>query len=223
MAFKVGTRTIPSFVCMYPIHGSNPTNKTQRQQVGDYEDAIAEFQHRIDMGGWYEERFQSMLDQGRALIHLGRDPSERFKAAFDLCPWRAEPLYELSLWHDKEEKKCAGDEPWLSICRTQHRAAGYFLAKRAGDLPLPTQDRLFVWHDVYDHGSMLWTGVHAYYLADAAASAFDVGYKTAKKLHARFPNQAPHEQNLAVFGKLRAQIYNLEQPSAGQAGSEVDA
>ena len=60
-------------------------------QVGEWDNGIAAFQKRIDMGGWYEEVFQSMLDQGRALVRLGRDPTPRL---------RAEPLYELVMWHD---------------------------------------------------------------------------------------------------------------------------
>ena len=175
--------------------------------MGDYEDAIAEFQHRIDMGGWYEEQFQSMLDQGRALIHLGRDPSERFKAAFEMCPWRAEPLYELSLWHDKEEKNCAGNEPWLSICRSQNRVAGYLLAKKAASMPLPTRDVLFIWNDVYDHRAKLWASVHAYYLAELAADAVDVGHNLSNELFVRYPEVHPYSQNKKMFGELLSKIH----------------
>ena len=185
--------------------------------MGDYEDAIAEFQHRIDMGGWYEERFQAMLDQGRALVRLQRDPSERFKAAHTLCPWRAEPLYELSLWHDAQEKLCDGAEPWLSICRSSHRVPGYLLAKAAADLHLPAHDRLFIWHHVYDRHAALWTTVHAYYLADIAADAMDVGYSLANSLAARFPEDKPYPQNKALFDKLHAKFYGRVCDASGSA------
>jgi hypothetical protein len=89
-------------------------------QLGEYERAIAAFQKRIDMGGWHEEVFQSMLDQGRALVHLGRDPTPRLRAAFEACPWRAEPLYELAMWHESQAKKCEGGTPFLEGCRMAH-------------------------------------------------------------------------------------------------------
>jgi hypothetical protein len=136
--------------------------------VGEWENAIAAFQKRIDMGGWYEEVFQWMLDQGRALVRLGRDPTPRLCAAFEYCPWRAETLYELAMWHDDQANKCEGGPPFPEACRMSHRAAGYAVAKVAAALPRPDRDGLFVWGQMYDYQASLQKAVHAYYLAEGA-------------------------------------------------------
>ena len=171
-------------------------------QVGEYENAIQEFQERIDMGGWYEERFQARLDQGRAMIMLGRDPSEMFKAAYDMCPWRAEPLFELSMWHDSQQKLCQGAEPWATLCSMQHRVAGYVLAQKAADLPLPVKDALFIWHDIYDYRAKLWEAVHAYYIADFGSKAMEAGHNISRTLATRFPRVELHVKNAGLFQTL---------------------
>ena len=176
-------------------------------QVGEWENAIAAFQKRIDMGGWYEEVFQSMLDQGRALIRLGRDPTPRLRAAFEYCPWRAEPLYELTMWHEEETKKCGGGAPFLEACRMSHRAAGYQAAKVAATLPRPDRDRLFVWAHVYDHQAALQKAVHAYYLAEGAIGVLEDGAGTNAALLARFPGKAPYTGNAPLFEGLTKRFY----------------
>lgn len=176
-------------------------------QLGEWEAAIDAFQKRIDMGGWYEEVFQSMLDQGRALARLGRDPTPRLRAAFEACPWRAEPLYELTMWHEKEANKCEGGTPFLEGCRMAHRAAGYWAAKVAASLPVPTQDKLFVWQDVYDGGAALQKAVHAYYLAELGIGVLEDGAASNAALAARWPGVQPYARNAPLFADLARRFY----------------
>ena len=190
-------------------------------QVGEWEEAIKAFQKRIDMGGWYEEVFQSMLDQGRALVRLGRDPTARFRAAFEYCPWRAEPLYELTMWHEEEVKKCDGGTPFLEACRMSHRAAGYWAAKTAASLPAPDRDRLFVWAHVYDHQAALQKAVHAYYLAEAAIGVLEDGAGANAALLARFPGKAPYSGNAPLFEGLAKRFYANAPPASPPAAAPV--
>ena len=175
--------------------------------VGEWENAIAAFQKRIDMGGWYEEVFQSMLDQGRALVRLGRDPTPRLRAAFEYCPWRAEPLYELAMWHDDQANKCEGGPPFPEACRMSHRAAGYAVAKVAAALPRPDRDGLFVWGQMYDYQASLQKAVHAYYLAEGAIGVLEDGVATNAALAARFPGKPPYAANAPLFEGLVRRFY----------------
>jgi hypothetical protein len=176
-------------------------------QVGDWQLAYDAFQKRIDMGGWYEEVFQSMLDQGRALVRMGKDPTPRLRAAFEYCPWRAEPLYELTMWHEEQVKQCNGGTPFLEACRMAHRAAGYWAAKTAASLPRPERDRLFVWGNVYDHQASLQKAVHAYYLAEMGMGVLEDGAASNAALAARFPGQAPYAGNQPLFDGLARRFY----------------
>ena len=190
-------------------------------QVGDNELALAEFQRRIDLGGWYEEVFHSLLDQGRILGRMGRDPTSKFKKAYELVPNRAEPLYELAAWEQKQVDACDGgkgadhDEEkqqqklkglWMDACRFQHRALGFTYAKHAAALRYPSHSTLFVSSPVYDIDAALQLVVHGYFLADLAADVFRQGKVVNDALASRFPGREPHASNLVWYEKLRQRI-----------------
>ena len=190
-------------------------------QVGDNELALAEFQRRIDMGGWYEEVFHSLLDQGRILARMGRDPTSKFKKAHDLVPNRAEPLYELAAWEQRQVDACDGNEDgdhgeekqqqklkglWLEACRFQHRALGFTYAKHAAALPYPSHSTLFISSQVYDRSAAQQLVVHGYFLADLAADVFRQGKAANDALASRFPGREPHASNVAWYQKLKEKI-----------------
>jgi hypothetical protein len=191
-------------------------------QVGDNELALAEFQRRIDMGGWYEEVFHSLLDQGRILSRMGRDPTSKLKEAHELIPNRAEPLYELAAWEQRQVDACDGGEDaedhdeekqqqklkglWLEACRFQHRALGYTYAKHAAALPYPSHSTLFVSSPVYDVDAALQLVVHGYFLAELSADVFRQGKVANDALASRFPGLEPHASNVEWYGKLSQKI-----------------
>ena len=189
-------------------------------QVGDNELALAEFQRRIDLGGWYEEVFHSLLDQGRILARMGRDPTSKFKKAYELVPNRAEPLYELAAWEQKQVDACDGGEDaegrdeeklklkglWLEACRFQHRALGFTYAKHAAAHPYPSHSTLFVSSQVYDREAALQLVVHGYFLADLAAEVFRQGKVANDALASRFPGREPHASNVVWYEKLEQKI-----------------
>ena len=181
-------------------------------QVGDNELALAQFQRRIDLGGWYEEVFYSLMEQGRILARMRRDPTSKFKKAHKLVPNRAEPLDELAAWEQRQVDACGRGEKeqeqglWLDACRFQHRALGYTYAKRAAALPYPQHSTLFISSHVYDRDAALQLVVHGYFLADLAAEVFRQGKVANDALAARFPGQEPHASNIEWYKKLKHKI-----------------
>ena len=184
-------------------------------QVGDLELALEEFQRRIDLGGWYQEVFYSLLEQGRILARLGRDPTSKFKQAHALVPNRAEPLFELACWEQKQVDACDGEGLWLEACRFQHRALGYTYAKYAAAIPYPPPGTLFISSPVYDTASAQQLVVHGYFLAELAADVFLQGKSANDVLAARFPGTEPHASNVAWYDKLQKTI------RADDSGTEV--
>ena len=193
-------------------------------QVGDNELALAEFQRRIDLGGWYEEVFHSLMEQGRILARMGGDPTSKFRKAYELVPNRAEPLYELAAWEQRQVDACGsgvGEKEkeqgllWLEACRFQHRALGYTYAKHAAALPYPSHSTLFISSQVYDRDAALQLVVHGYFLADLAAKVFRQGKAANDALVSRFPGQEPHASNVAWYKKLRQKIESELSVAAG--------
>ena len=177
-------------------------------QVGDYELALAEFQRRIDLDGWYEEVFHSLLEQGRILARMGRDPTSKFQKAYELVPNRAEPLYELAAWEQKQVNACDREKKglWLEACRFQHRALGFTYAKQAAALPYPSHSTLFISSQVYDRDAALQLVVHGYFLADLAADVFRQGKVANDALASRFPGREPQASNVVWYEKLKQKI-----------------
>ena len=175
-------------------------------QVGDLELALDEFQRRIDLGGWYQEVFYSLLEQGRILARLGRDPTDKFKQAHVLVPNRAEPLFELACWEQKQVEACEGKGLWLEACRFRHRALGYTYAKHAAATPYPPPGTLFISSQVYDTASAQQLVVHGYFLAELAADVFSRSKAANDVLAARFPGKEPHAGNVGWYDKLQKKI-----------------
>lgn len=149
--------------------------------LGRWIEAFHTLQRRIDMGGWREEVFQAMMQQARAGIHLGHPWSttlERFLKAYDYCQHRAEPLYEIASYYQKN------GPPSLS----------YLFAHRGWQIPFPEDDKLFVDKSVYD-----WR------LADLVASTafwvgeFEIGHMAALQALALGPDDSRLKNNLEHY------------------------
>jgi tetratricopeptide (TPR) repeat protein len=108
-----------------------------RQNLGDSEGAIAAFRRRIELGGWDEEVFWSLLSIGELLEARGDWPEATIAllAAWEFRPTRAESLMVLA-----------------SGFRSRNMyATAKIYAELGQNIPLP-QDRLFVRRWVYDWG-----------------------------------------------------------------------
>ena len=164
------------------------------------------------------------MEQGRILARMGGDPTSKFRKAYELVPNRAEPLYELAAWEQRQVDACGsgvGEKEkeqgllWLEACRFQHRALGYTYAKHAAALPYPSHSTLFISSQVYDRDAALQLVVHGYFLADLAAKVFRQGKVANDALVSRFPGQEPHASNVAWYKKLRQKIESELSVAAG--------
>ena len=88
------------------------------------------------MGGWFEERYESLVRMGGLLERMGYDWPRceyQYLQAYSFLPIRSEPLYLIAR-HWNEEKKYD---------------VAFIFAFRAYHIPFPTQIRLFINADIY--------------------------------------------------------------------------
>jgi len=113
------------------------------------------YRRRIEMGGWHQEIYQSLLYLGcRNLFQgdLGPETVNFFLQAFEKCPQRLEaPFYLLRIWRLQEQYKI-----------------GWNFAKPLLDLA-PASDSLFLDREIHDWGFWEEAGLCAYYAGDKAA------------------------------------------------------
>ncbi len=149
--------------------------------LGRYEDAIAALDRRIVLGGWAEEVFHAKLTKARAAAAARRPWPEvlvMYLDAHSAAPHRAEPLYDVAMQYD---------------ARGDHALALLF-AKRAYELPLPTQDALFVEREVYRWRAADLVGTHAYWLGERA-----LGEGAAARAAAAVPGDERLARNLRFY------------------------
>ena len=139
------------------------------RDAGNLTEAIRWYQTRINLHGWKEEVFVSLLEMGRLKLLMseqqqGEDKEKReeeeeeckndviintFLKAVKFYPQRAvEPLYEIAHFY------------WL---QNDHQSAYYF-GKMAQNLPFPVSSILFVNKWIYDWGILFDLSITAYYV-----------------------------------------------------------
>lgn len=120
------------------------------KDCGKHEEAIKYYKRRVELGGWYEEVYYSLLQIG----HLYNTLNEKEKAiyywmeAYGYHPKRAESIYEIVKYY-----RIIG----------KHQLA-YEFYKIGSKIPYPKDDVLFIKHDVYSHLFYYEFTVFAYYL-----------------------------------------------------------
>ena len=152
------------------------------KDLGRFDEAIERFQKRIDLGGWVEEVWYSMLQIGRCYDHKGDEHMMEMwmNKAFTFHPKRAEPLYHLTRYFRE---------------KSQHwKAYHYYLKGR--EIPYPKDDVLFVEHNVYNGLFPYEASILNCYVHPSPHSKLDSQVETIKYL-----NTYPHyHQN--VFDNL---------------------
>ncbi|WP_235192392.1 tetratricopeptide repeat-containing glycosyltransferase [Mycobacterium asiaticum] len=123
--------------------------------LGDFENARKWYQHRVDMGGWAEEVYQSMYRVAESMWSMGapwHEVESAYLQAWEFRPSRAEPLYAIAFRYRLDERY----------------RLGYLFAKHAAEIPFPLEDTLFVSADTYTWGALdeaavcaSWIGEHA--------------------------------------------------------------
>ena len=118
------------------------------------DEAIKNYEKRIEMGGWDQEVFWSKYQIAIMKEILGKPSDEVIKAyseAYSFRPSRAEPLYRLSSF----------------LRRQGANLLGYFVACQALSQD-PPSDTLFVEDWVYTYGLLLEKAVNAYWIGKYA-------------------------------------------------------
>lgn len=104
--------------------------------AGDDENAIIYYKKRVEMGGWTEEVFWSLLQIAKCQERLGMDKQvieDSYYLAHQYCPNRPEPIYYMV-----KNARVNGEH-----------LKGYFLAKNGFNLP-DLKDTLFLENWAYD-------------------------------------------------------------------------
>lgn len=121
----------------------NPRNDRAHYYLGQslkdlqrFEEAIAMFTKRIELGGWVEEVWYSHYQIGKCYHHMNK-PHEMelwMNKAFEYRPNRAEPLYHLTKYYREV---------------SQHYKSYHYYLKGRG-IPYPKDDVLFIEEHVYN-------------------------------------------------------------------------
>jgi glycosyltransferase involved in cell wall biosynthesis len=148
------------------------------------EKAIATYQRRVDMGGWVEEQWYSVLQVALMRERSGQEAQAVFEylRAFEIRPARAESLCELARFYRE---------------RAQY-ALGHFFAQRAMNIPKP-DDLLFIDESVYSWRALDEYSICAFYVKD-----HDNGRAAVQRLlaegHVPEDQRARVEKNAEYFG-----------------------
>ena len=149
--------------------------------LGRNQEAEAALKRRIAMGGWYEEVYQSQMQLGLVLEALGRpwrEVLETYLEAHATSPHRAEPLHAIAFHYNADK---------------QHALCLLF-ARRGLEIPLPTQDRLFIDEEVYTWKLADLVGSSAFWVG-----ALDLGEAAARQALRHKPDDARLKANLEHY------------------------
>jgi glycosyltransferase involved in cell wall biosynthesis len=141
-------------------------------------EAAEVYHRRISMGGWFEEVYQSWMQLAGIALSNGRpwrEVQELYLEAYKVAPHRAEPLHAIAFHYNA----------------TKEHALCLLFARAGYELPLPTQDRLFVDEEVYTWKLADLVGSSAFWVGDLA-----LGEAAARKALAHRPDDARLKANV---------------------------
>ena len=156
--------------------------------LGKIEQAYDWYTKRSQMGGWYEEIYESLYRRARIAQRVGRplkDVLDLYLQAYKVSPHRVEPLYAIAKMY-KDEADRAKDYRLFPLA--------YIFALRASTLQLPKQDRLFVRSSEYVYKRWDLLAILAWH-----AKEYDVGEAAARKVHEQYPHDGRLKQNLQFY------------------------
>ncbi|BDA44057.1 hypothetical protein COCOBI_05-2410 [Coccomyxa sp. Obi] len=153
------------------------------QTVSMLPEAVDAYEERVQMGGWYEEVFESLLRKGRILVDLKKDPMRDLMRAVETSPYRAEP-FRVMAWHHAIMSAACNASGWFdSACFLRHRVAALHYAKRASKLPQPRKDLMFVDLSTYTEHALGAVVDHAFQVAWKTQGAAYMGKEAASFLN----------------------------------------
>jgi hypothetical protein len=129
-----------------------------------WDNAIAAYYKRVEMGGWEEECYYSLFRIALCEISKNSDWSivqQKFLDSYDYRPCRAEPLHAIARF----------------LRMNGRPRAAYLFAKEAAQLPYPQQDILFIDTNVYKWMALDELAATAFFTHD-----FKIGYSACETL-----------------------------------------
>lgn len=160
------------------------------QDASIWVEAIATYEKRIKAGGWDEEIWHSVYQ--RSLCWLSLEDYASFVNgcwdAYNLRPWRAEPLYHLARWYrlNKQYDSC------LAVCEL------------GLTIPYPTQDVLFIENKVYANGFQEEQSIAGFYskLPSRQKQGKKSCYKLSKKANPDKASRDLAKSNLKYYREV---------------------
>lgn len=149
-------------------------------RLGQHAHAFAAFTHRLTIGGFWQERYDSAYERARISGESGNDPNfiTGMLDAHAIDPRRAEPLVELARHYLTRDPSGFGP--------------AFTFARRAFDLAQhPPEDALFLHADVYEWRAASVLAWAAWYVGEyeigehAARIALERGPEELREHHAR--------------------------------------
>lgn len=123
--------------------------------LGRFAEAVPVYERRIAMGGWMEEVYQCWMQLASIAVaekKPWREALELYLEAHKTSPHRAEPLHAIALHYNAQKEH--------ALCLV--------FARRGLEIPLPTQDRLFIDEEVYSWKLADLVGSSAYWVGELA-------------------------------------------------------
>lgn len=158
------------------------------RDAGMLPEAARAFEQRAAMGGWVEERYNALLEQGRALARLQTQPDKVrsvWLEAYNLLPSRAEALCDLARFHRQRQQ-------W---------PLALLFAERAHHTPMPDQG-LFI-----NQASHTWRPTGEYALALARSGRLAESATLWKRL--LDSSELPDSERPAMQNNLEVTLASL--------------
>nr|WP_246141065.1 glycosyltransferase [Bacillus marasmi] len=162
----------------------------------EYEESILWYKKRVEVGGWIEEIYYSLLQIGLCYERLANCSDENnceeyealsilyLQKSWEYRATRAEPLYHLARIHR---------------IRGNHHL-GLLFANRGKEIPFPNEDILFVDYHVYEYLFDYEISICANYIKDK----FEIGRVAQKRLESMLDELPKH---IAESVKNNARFY----------------
>jgi glycosyltransferase involved in cell wall biosynthesis len=173
---------------------SDPSNPRARfylaqtyECLGMPDNALVEYERRIDLGGWAEEVYEAKFRRARIMDNTKRpwpEVESAYLEAHRFAPGRAEPLFQIALHYYGIEA----------------HALTYLFASRAMTLSKPDSP-LFIDAAVYEWKAADLVAISAYYLGKQLddSSVLAMGRRAAKQAQAFHPSDARLNANLTFY------------------------
>ena len=165
------------------------------KDLGRYYDALSYYQKRIKAGGWDEEVWYSAYMAATCYNHLGKEAQFITKSleAFEMRPWRAEPLLPLA----KHYREAGKNELALMI------------SERGECIEFPKEDTLFVENSVYQYAFQSEIAVAGYYTKNKTKrnQAYEICMSLAVSREADRGIQELALQNSRFYAKKAIELF----------------